>query len=94
MVLTEPAILDISNPTFGIQYSNEPATVPPAIIQEQELPPELPLEISKPKGRWPRGTTMKALREKEAKKETLISDITTTWSGKVKKKSQKEKKLE
>ena len=83
VVLTETAISDLSNPTFDSQDSNEPAAVPPAIIQEQELPPELPLETSKPKGGRPRGTTMKALREKEAKKEALINDIATTWSAKV-----------
>ena len=64
VVLTETAISDLSNPAFDIQDSDEPAAVPPAIIQEQELPPELPLKTSKPKGGRPRVTTMKALSEK------------------------------
>jgi len=85
VIVTESAnISDLTNPTFEVnnQDSIEPA-VPPTMNQEQELPPELPPETSKPKGGRPRGTTMKALREKEAKKEALINDIATTWSAKI-----------
>ena len=85
VIVTESAnISDLTNPTFEVnnQDSIEPA-VPPTMNQEQELPPELPPETSKPKGGRPRGTTTKALREKEAKKEALINDIATTWSAKI-----------
>ena len=44
VVLTETAISDLSNPTFDIQDSNEPAAAPPALIPEHESPPELPQE--------------------------------------------------
>ena len=85
VIVTESAnISDLTNPTFedNNQDSNEPA-VPPTMNQEQELPPELPPETSKRKGGRPRGTTIKATMEKEAKRESLINDIAMSWSEKV-----------
>jgi hypothetical protein len=85
VIVTESAnISDLTNPTFEVnnQDSIEPA-VPPTMNQEQELPPELPPETSKRKGGRPRGTTIKATMEKEAKRESLINDIAMSWSEKV-----------
>jgi len=84
VIVTDSTISDLTNPTFedNNQDSNEPA-VPPTMNQEQELPPELPPETSKRKGGRPRGTTIKATMEKEAKRESLINDIAMSWSEKV-----------
>ena len=84
VVITETTISDLTNPTFegSNQENNEPADPSPMnISNNQEL--ETPLETSKPKGGRPRGTTMKALREKDAKKEALLNDIATSWSEKM-----------
>jgi hypothetical protein len=90
----EEAISDLTNPTFEgstSQESDEPAAPPPmniSIIQDEELPPQ----TSKPKVGRPRGTTMKATMEKEAKKEALIIDIASSWSEKIEKEKAEERK--
>jgi len=90
----EEAISDLTNPTFEgstSQESRAPAAPPPmniSIIQDEELPPQ----TSKPKIGRPRGTTMKATMEKEAKKEALIIDITSSWSEKIEKEKAEERK--
>ncbi len=77
VVVTETTISDLTNPTFegSNQENNEPADPPPMNISNNET--------SKPKGGRPRGTTMKALREKDAKKEALLNDNATSWSEKM-----------
>jgi hypothetical protein len=85
VIVTESTISDLTNPTFEgstSQESSELAVPPPmniSINQEEELPPE----TSKPKGGRPRGTTLKALREKDAKKEALLNEIAASWSEKL-----------
>ncbi len=75
----DEAISDLTNPTFEgstSQESDEPAAPPPmniSISQDEELQPQ----TSKPKVGRPRGTTIKATMEKEAKKEALIIDTIT-----------------
>ena len=83
VVVSESTMSDLTNPTFeASQDMNEATFYPPRNISiTQEL--EVAQATSKPKGGRPRGTTLKALREKEAKKEALVNDIATTWSGKV-----------
>ena len=83
-IVTDSTISDLTNPTFEDtnQESNEPAEPPPmniTINHGLQLPPE----TSKSKGGRPRCTTLKALREKEAKREALINDIATSWSEKM-----------
>ena len=85
VVVTETSTLsDLTNPTFegSNQENNEPADPSPMnISNNQEL--ETPLETSKRKVGRPCGTTLKALREKDAKKEALLNDIATSWSEKM-----------
>ena len=51
-------------------------------------------ETSKSKGGRPRGATLRASMEKEAKREALINDIATTWSEKVEEAKSEKKKNE
>ena len=85
VVVTETStISDLTSPTFegSNQENNEPADPSPMnISNNQEL--ETPLETSKRKVGRPCGTTLKALREKDAKKEALLNDIVTSWSENV-----------
>ena len=84
--INDSSISDLTMPTFADDINqltnNDPAQPPPLNIGINQGP-QLPQETSKAKGGRPRGTTLKALREKEAKRELLINDIASSWSEKV-----------
>ena len=85
---------DLTNPTFdgSNQENNEPDAPPPRNIAVR-LEPELPPETFKSKGGRPRGATLRASMEKEAKREALINDIATAWSEKVESEVEKKKRM-
>ena len=84
--INDSSISDLTMPTFADdinQLSNNDPVQPPPLNIGINQGPQLPQETSKAKGGRPRGTTLKALREKEAKRELLINDIASSWSEKV-----------
>jgi len=90
VINTTTSISDLTNPTFdnSNQESNEQALFPPMDISITHEEEDLPTETSKAKGGRPKGTTIKASIEKEAKTDALIMDIASCWSEKVEEKAQ------